>query len=365
MKQALKTTLRELTAIHGAPGFEADVVAYLVEAFKPLTDEIEVDTFGNLYATRHGAESGLRLMLDAHSDEIGCMVKSVEPDGFLRFERLGGTLPVLLVGRKVWVNGHLGVIGVRSGHLQKPEEREKVPPVEEMYIDVGAASAEEVAAMGIRIGDPVTYLSALQAYTNPDRLCGKAIDNRLGCAILLQLFRKLAGTDLAGTVHAVVAVQEEVGLRGAAVAAYKLHPDYAIAVDTFMSGDTPDVHETKEMPVGIGRGPVLLLASGGSRMGNIAHPVMKRWLIEAAERAGVPYQLATVLLKAATDASAIHLAREGIPTGGVGLARRYSHSPVCTFDINDAVGAVELLGAFVADMANHTKERLIPVRAAG
>lgn len=193
--------------------------------------------------------------------------------------------------------------------------------------------------MAISIGDPWVWLSELEQMTNPDRIVGKAIDNRISCAVLLQVMRELQGIELDGTLIALVAVQEEVGLRGAKVAAEHAAPDYAVVVDTFMSGDTPDVSYHREMPTGIGRGPVALLATTG----HIAHAGVVRLMEQAAQRQGVAMQRATVVGKANTDATPIHLAREGVPTAGLGLCRRYSHSPVETMDINDAVGAVKVL----------------------
>lgn len=339
MKAQLIETLRALTALHAPPGFEQPVVRHLRAAFAPLADEVQVDTFGNLYAIRRGAAGGPRLMVSAHSDEIGGIVKSIMPDGFLVIDRLGGVLDALIIGRKLWVSGHLGVVGAKSGHLQSAEERGRVQPMDALYVDVGADTADEVARMGIRIGDPWVWLSELEPLSNPDRLVGKAIDNRASCAVLLQLFRELQGVELAGTLVGLVAVQEEVGLRGARVAAQRAAPDYAVVVDTFMSGDTPDVRYHREMPTRIGAGPVSLLANTG----HLAHRGVVRLLDEAAARAGVRLQPATVIGKSNTDAAAIHLAREGIPTAGLGICRRYSHSPVELLDINDAVATVRVL----------------------
>jgi endoglucanase len=351
MKDQLLATLKELVKLHAPPGFEQPVVRYLRDAFTPLADAVEVDTFGNLYATKKGQREHPRLMIETHSDEIGGVVKSILPDGFLKIDRLGGVLDALILGRKVWVNGHLGVVGAKSGHLQSADERNKVQMLDTMYVDVGASSAEEVARMGIRLGDPWVWLSELEQLTNPERIVGKAIDNRIGCAMLAQLFRELQGVTIDGTLIGVVAVQEEVGLRGAKVAAEHAAPDYAIVVDTFMSGDTPDVNYYREMPTGIGRGPVMLLANTGHIMG----ASMKRIMDDAAQRAGITYQPATVIGKSGTDAGAIHTAREGIPTGGLGICRRYSHSPVETMDLNDAVHGVKWLKAMVEGMETDAK----------
>jgi len=349
MKESLRHTLAELTALDGVSGFEQHVVKHLRCAFSKLADRVRVDQMGNLYATREGDPQGPHLMISAHSDEIGGIVKSIDAEGFLRFDTLGGVLPALLVGRRVRIKGHLGVIGVKSGHLQTREERLTVLPTDQLYIDVGADSAGEVAAMGIGVGDPVAPYSPLLSYTNSDRLCGKSIDDRIGCAIVLEVFRQLVGVPLAGTLHGVICVQEEIGCRGAKVATYRLHPDYAVAVDTFMAGDTPDVDYNKELPASIGKGPVLLLAHSG----HVAHPAVNRYLRQAATKCGVTLQPCTVVGKAGTDSATIHLSRQGVPTSGIGLARRYSHSPVCTMDINDAVDAARLLVQFANDMAQH------------
>ena len=335
---ALYETLEALTALDGVSGFEQDVVRAMRDALAPWVDEVEIDAMGNLYALKKGGE-GPTLMISAHSDEIGAVVKSIEPSGFLRFDTLGGVLPALLNGRRVRVGGHLGVIGCKSGHLQSPEEQRQVVMPDDLYIDVGADDAAEVAAMSIEPGTPVAYWSPLLRYTRKERVCGKSIDNRIGCAIVLETMRALADTTPPGDVLAVICVQEEIGLRGAQVAGYHAQPDCAVVVDTFMSGDTPDVDRYRELPAVIGQGPVLLLANSA----HMGHPAMHRHLRAAAERAGVPLQLTTLVGKAGTDAGAIYIAGHGVPTAGLGLARRYSHSPVCTLDLNDAVGAVAVL----------------------
>ncbi len=350
-KQALYKSLEELTSLDGVSGFEQDVVAHLREALADCADEVTVDSMGNLYARRHGRGTGPHLMLEAHSDEIGGVVKSIDPQGFVRFQPLGGVSAAMLVGRRVRVKGHLGIVGVKSGHLQTPEERKSVLEIEALYIDMGVSSADEARALGIDIGDPIAYHSPLMRLGGGDRVTGKAIDNRIGCAILLELFRELADTTPAGPVTAVIAVQEEIGLRGARVAAYTAQPDYAVVVDTFMAGDTPDVDYFKEMPAAIGQGPVLLLTNSA----HIGHPAVNRFVREAARTANVPLQLATVGQgMAATDAGAIYLARRGVPTAGIGLARRYSHTPLCVLDLNDAAGTQRLLRALIDDMGNHT-----------
>ncbi|NLF65955.1 MAG: M42 family metallopeptidase [Chloroflexi bacterium] len=352
MKEILWQTLEQLTSRAGPPGFEQPVVAFLAEQFAEAGASVSIDPMGNLYAALGPQDAAPHLMISAHSDEIGSLVRHIDERGFLRFDPLGGLSPVLLVGRRVWVAGHPGVIGTKPGHLQTAEERRTAPPVEELYIDVGVDSAEEVAALNIHVGGPVTYDSPLQRFSNPDRASGKAIDNRLGCAVVLQLVRALSGVALQGRLTVVVAVQEEVGLRGATAAARQVDPDYALVVDTLPVGDTPEVAAGR-MPGAIGQGPVIVLAAAGRTAGHVAHPRVAAWLEAAAIEGGIPFQRATSIGYAVTDAAAVHLRGRGIPTGVVGLPRRYSHSPVCTFDINDAVAAVEILVQFAGNMATH------------
>ncbi|MDP3058570.1 MAG: M42 family metallopeptidase [bacterium] len=342
MKEEILHLLKELTAISGLSGQEMLVVKRLVELFGPISDSVKTDSFGNIYAYKRGKAGGPTLMLAAHSDEIGAIVKSVEKSGFLRLEKVGGTIDPLLLGRKVRVNNHLGVIGVKAGHLQSAEERSKVVSSDNLYIDVGAVSDVEVFEMGIKIGDPITYVSELQTMTNTSRVVGKAIDDRIGCALLVKLFELLQGHTLDGDLYAVITVQEEVGLRGATVSTYRINPDYAIAIDTIPSGDTPDIKTMQELPIWLGKGPVIPVLSGGGVRGNLLHPGVKKFLVEAAETAGVPYQLAA-FSGGTTDLSSIHLIREGIVAGALAIPRRYSHSPVEVLDLNDALATLTLL----------------------
>lgn len=353
-KEGIRASLRDLVALHGAPGFEQAPVAYFKKRVEALADSVEIDRYGNVTATRRGRHDHPRLMISAHLDEIGFIVKGIEPDGFLRFDRLGGTADALVLSRRMSVNGHFGVVGAKPGHLQSADEQARRPDVYDMYIDVGASSAAEVARMGIRVGDPITYISELAEFTGGDRVCAKGMDDRYGVAVLLQLLTELPSAAPFGTVHAVGTVLEQVGLRGAMMAAYRLEPDYAIAIDGLSSGDTPDSSPTQDIALRMGAGPVVLLAaSTGSFRGSIAHPAMKRYLLQAAERAEIPVQLATHLTRGSTEAASIHLVREGIPTISIGVPRRYSYSANEVIDLNDAARAVNLLLRFVTEMEQH------------
>lgn len=351
MKSLLARRIQELAAIDGVSGFEQRVVDYMDGAFRSMGLPTEVDRFGNLVATRKGSRGTPTVMVAAHSDEIGAMVKSIDPRGFLRFEKVGGTQDPLLLGRMVSVNGVFGVIGVKAGHLQKGEAEQ--PTYRDMYVDVGASSPVEVEALGIRVGDPIAYISDVRPFSNPDLLCGKAIDNRVGCAMLLQLFEDLQGVDLPGTVFGVVNSQEEVGWRGVQLAGRRLNPDAALVVDTVPSGDTPDTDLQRELNISIGAGPVIALLSGGFPNGYIMTPAMKELLLRLAREEGIPHQPA-LFPGSGSDAIMLHMVGEGIPTGIVNIPRRYAHSPVEVMNLNDAVNSLRLLRSATVALATET-----------
>ncbi|WP_280771203.1 M42 family metallopeptidase [Salipaludibacillus daqingensis] len=343
--------LKDIAAIQGTPGQEMKVVRSLVEKISPYSDEVEIDHMGNIYATIHGSKPGPTMMVSAHSDEIGCVVRDIDDNGFLRIERTGGMIESLLIGRKVNVNGHFGVVGVKAGHLQTPEERKTIPSIYDLYVDVGATSKEEVHNMTIQIGDPISYISDIETFTNADLICGKSIDNRSCCVLLLQLFKELfTEKNFAGKLVGVIAVQEEVGLRGAKVATYKVNPDFALVLDTIPCADTPDSIGSG-YPVGIGRGPVFPALAGGGVRGNIMSPQVKNLLIHYANELDVPYQMA-VMTGATTDLAAVHLEREGVLAGAITFARRYSHSPVEVAHLRDFKQGFDLLKKMITDADN-------------
>ncbi|MFQ6112049.1 MAG: M42 family metallopeptidase, partial [Nitrospinota bacterium] len=240
MKEELRRLLTDLTSLQGVGGQEGPVVRYLKDALSPLADRVEVDPSGNLYAFKKG-RSERTLLLIAHTDEIGCIVSGIDERGFIRFTRMGGVRDNWLPACRVSVGGVFGVVGVRPGHLMSEEEERKVLPTRELFIDVGANSREEVEALGIGIGSPITFESPLTSFHNPDLVCGKAIDDRLGCALVVLLLRELKGEQLPWSLCAAAAVQEEVGLRGARMAAERVKPECAIVLDTIAGGGTPDV----------------------------------------------------------------------------------------------------------------------------
>jgi endoglucanase len=345
LKARLRQELAQLTALDGVSGHEQAVVRRLRDLMEPLADRVEVDALGNLYATRDSGDAP-HLMVAAHSDEIGGLVAAIEAGGWLRLQTVGGVSEAMLVGRKVRVRGVLGVVGVRPGHLQSESERRMAPELEQLYVDLGFDSADDVAAIGIRPGDQITWQSELEAVANEDRVVGKGIDNRISCLLAVELLRSLKGQSLAGPLTVVVAVQEEVGLKGARVAAERVRPDCALVVDTTPCADTPDSQHVHTFPARLGRGPVLQVSSGRQAGGFILLESVRDYLIGIAEAERIPYQLAPFAY-GNTDAASIYVSAGGIPTAAVTIPRRYSHSPVEMLDLNDAVAALRLCRAVV------------------
>lgn len=341
---ALRADLAELTALHAPSGAEQPVIARLRSLFTPLVDAITVDHMGNLTATREGASDAPHILVSAHADEIGAMVASIEPAGFLRLAALGGVQPRLLEGRAVWVGGHNGVIGARSGHLTPRTEHGQGIAMSDLYVDLGVDSAAEVETLGVRIGDPVVVISELRSLAGT-RVSGKGIDNRASCVVLLHLLRRLQSRPLPCCLTALVTVQEEVGLRGAQVAFARLQPDLAIVVDTFPAAGTPDTrHMTYTARVG--QGALITPSSSSEDSGFLISQAARDAMIAAAQGADVPYQLA-VTNRGVTDAAAAHLAGKGVSTLEIKIPRRYSHSPVELLDLRDLAAVLQLVEELV------------------
>ena len=350
MKDDLKKLIIELSAIPGVSGHEGPIARRLAGLLRPHVDEVRVDRMGNVIAHKDGSSPGPKVLFACHSDTIGCIVRSIDERGFLRMFRMGGAIDLLLVGRRVLVNDLPGVIGVRPGHIQTDDERRTVPELRDLYVDVGARSAAEVAEMGIAIGSPIRYHSPVEEMANPDLLCGAYLDNRAGCAALVRLAQGLKA-EFAGTLFLVANTNEETGWRGAQMTAFALDPDVAVAIDTTPSGGVPDVDFYRELPIEIGAGPVIQVASQGLGAGFTAHPGVVDWLRRAAGKAGRRYQLAA-LQNANTDAVLIHMVRGGVPTAALTIPRRYSHSPVEMLDLNDVVALVAILEAAMGDLGS-------------
>lgn len=340
--------LRELVALNGPSGAEEQVAQAVGRMTRPMADSIELDPLGNVIATRRAVGPGARrLALAAHMDEVGLIVRSIDADGFLRIEKLGGTDARVLLGQRVWVRGSqgrlLGVIGTRSIHLLRDVDRTTVPTHAELYLDIGARTAAEVARMGVRQGDPVGFVGELaELGLGSGRFTAHALDDRAGCAILLALLHRFVDEPPPVTLVALFTVQEEVGLRGAQAASRGEPCDLALAVDTTAVDDTPEIGT---MQLRLGGGPAIKIMD----FSHLAHPASRRGLLAAATASGVEVQH-EILTGIGTDAGAMQFGGRGTPAGTLSLGSRYTHSPVEVLDRGDLEAAVALLHQFVLDL---------------
>jgi endoglucanase len=315
---------------------------------KPYADEIVVDKLENVIAIKKGKSPAPKIMLAAHMDEVGLMVKTITKEGFLQFTKMGGIDDRILPAQKVTIfsrkRAFPGIIGSKPPHIQKEDERKKVMAFDELFIDIGAESKEDALALGVAVGDPVGF-DIKYVQLGRDVVMGKAFDNRAGCVAMIETLKMLEKTDY--TVCAVGTVQEEVGLRGAATAAFGVDPDLAIALDVTVAGDTPGIREF-DTSTKIGKGPALSISDSGL----ITHPKVLRWLLDSAEEEKIPYQIEAGLM-GSTDAARIYLTRQGIPSGNISIATRYIHSPVSVLCLKDIENAAKLTVAAIQRISKY------------
>jgi tetrahedral aminopeptidase len=337
--------LKTLTSLHGPSGYEQEVSYFLRDYLKDKADQVEIDPIGNVIAKKKGAKAGPAILLTAHMDEVGFIVKKIEANGFLRFEKLGGNDDRNLVAQTVKLlgeKGHInGMIGTLSAHFAKFDDAQKVRKHSQLYIDVGASSHEEVIDMGIEVGTPITWGTDLQTLGTADepKVRAKSLDDRAGCAVILQVLEEV-GDDFAGELICLFTVQEEVGLRGAKTASEHIEADAAIAIDTTAVSDT--LEQTMDQTLNLGKGTGIKVMDASL----IVPKTMKQQLITLAKYHQIPYQL-EVFTGIGTDGGAVTYANKGIPTGVLSIPSRYTHSAIELVDVGDLLATKELVKAFV------------------
>ncbi len=343
-------TLKLLAEAFGPSGYEDEVRELVVAELKKFCNKVLVDTWGNVIAVKHGKREDLKLMIAAHMDEIALMIKAIEKNGFIRFTGIGGWSDRVLPGQRVIIRTRdgrkvYGVIGIKPPHVVTPEEEKKVIEMKDLFIDVGASSAEEVRKLGIEVGCVAVMDRDFKVLGNGKVATCKAFDDRVGVATMLTAARLLRNVDTEVTVYFVATVQEEVGLRGAMISAFRIEPNIGIAIDVTVAGDVPGTPEA-EFVVRLGKGPAIKVMDRArlAPLGLIAHPRVKDFLIKVAEEEKIPYQL-EVLVGGTTDAAAIAFTRGGVPAGVVSIPTRYVHSPVEVISLEDAFNAAKLVAA--------------------
>jgi putative aminopeptidase FrvX len=320
----VKDLIKRLTETFGPAGSEGPIRELIRKEVEPYVDEIKVDALGSLICLKKGTGGGKKVILDAHMDEIGVIVTHIDENGFLRFSNIGGVSPVVALGQRVYFeNGTFGVIG--SEKLDDIKDLK----LDKLFIDIGATSLEE-AAKKVKVGDMAAFYQP--AIDLGNRMVAKAMDDRIGCAVVIEALKRLKQTQ--HDIYAVFAAQEEVGLRGARVAAYGIDPDVGIAFDVTRTGDTPKAHT---MEVSLGKGAAIKVKD----MSLICHPGLRNYLVKLAEDNDIPYQM-EVLERGGTDSGAIQLTRAGVPAGVISIPSRYIHSPSEMVDLEDVEACVKL-----------------------
>ena len=347
--------LKELTEVHGVPGYEAEVRALMRRYLEPL-GALEQDKIGSVVCRQPGAADTPRVMLAAHMDEIGFMVKHVTKEGFLKFVQLGGWFDQVLLGQRVVVKSAkgdvVGVMGAKPPHLLTAEERTKVVEKKTMYIDIGASTAEEVAAAGVRVGDSVVPLADFRILANPKTYLSKAFDDRVGCAAMVQVMQELLTSGHPNALYGAATVMEEVGLRGATTSVELVNPDVAIVLESDIAGDVPNIKE-EECAVKMGKGPSLLMYD--ARM--IPNLRLRDLAMDTAQELGQPLQV-SVMEGGATDGAPIHLHMLGVPTVVLAVPARHIHSHSAIIHRDDFDGLVRLVVALVRKLDAETVARL-------
>ncbi len=309
--------LEQLCALHGVSGDEEAVRDFILAQITPYTESAVVDAMGNIIAEKKGAQPAkTKLMLNAHMDEVGLIVTHIDSDGYLKFAPVGGIDKRVLCGRSVVIGGGVpGVIGAKPVHLMGADERGKAVPVGELYLDIGASSRQE-AEKAVRLGDTVCFAAPFD--TQNGMIRGRALDDRAGCAILIDMIQ----SDLPYDMTFVFCVQEEVGTRGSRTAAYQVRPQAAIVVETTTAADIAGVPEEKQV-CRLGGGAVLSFMDKGTIYDRAYYDLA----LDTAREAQLPCQIKQAVA-GGNDAGAIHASRDGVRTIAVSLACRYLHSAV-------------------------------------
>ena len=340
-----KTFLLDYLDTPSPTGFEWRGQKKWADYTRRYADTVENDAYGTAWATLKGsAKNAKTVMLEAHADEIGFMVKMITKDGFLYLDRVGGSDVATARGRRIDILGEKGmvrgVIGNTAIHIRDRDD-EKAPKVHELYVDIGASNEKDVAAAGIRVGHPAVYAASVEFF-GKDLVMGRALDSRVGGFIIAQVLRRLAAkkTRPASNVQFVNAVQEEIGGHGARMIAYRLYPDVAICLDVTHATDTPGIDKAKHGDVKLGGGPSVT-------HGTCNHPKVVERLLDSAKKAGVKIQHESSSRYSGTDTDEIFNVRQGVPSGLISLPLRYMHSVIEIANLKDVEKVVQVLVAFV------------------
>ncbi|WP_101844569.1 M42 family metallopeptidase [Halobacillus sp. Marseille-P3879] len=333
--------LKELTDAKGIPGNEREAREVMSRFISPFADEVYTDNLGSLVAKKTGNKKGPRVMVAGHLDEVGFMVTRIDDNGYIYFQPVGGWWSQVMLAQRVTImtrNGDLtGIIGSKPPHILPADQRKKPVEIKDMFIDIGASSREEAKEFGVKPGDSIVPYFEFTQMKNEKMLLAKAWDNRIGCAIAIEVLKHLKGEKHPNIVYGVGTVQEEVGLRGARTSANLINPDIAFGVDVGIAGDTPGVSD-RDASSKMGEGPQIILYDASM----VSHKGLRDFVTDTADAKEIPYQFDS-LAGGGTDSGAIHLSHNGVPALSITIATRYIHSHAAMLHRDDFENAVRLI----------------------
>ncbi|MFC0270246.1 M42 family metallopeptidase [Metabacillus herbersteinensis] len=335
------TMLKDLTDAKGIPGNEREVREVMKKYITEYSDEVYTDGLGSLIAKKVGDENGPKIMVAGHLDEVGFMVTQIDDKGFIRFQPVGGWWSQVMLAQRVTIvtnKGDVtGVIGSKPPHILPLEARKKPVEIKDMFVDIGASSRVEAMEFGVKPGDQIVPYFEFTVMKNEKMLLAKAWDNRIGCAIAIDVLKQLKDESHPNVVYGVGTVQEEVGLRGARTSANLIEPDIAFGLDVGIAGDTPGVSE-KEAMGKMGDGPQIILYDASM----VSHKGLRDFVTDVADELEIPYQYDS-LAGGGTDSGAIHISANGVPALSVTIATRYIHSHAAMLHRDDYENTVKLI----------------------
>ncbi|MGE7750811.1 M42 family metallopeptidase [Lysinibacillus fusiformis] len=333
---------KDLTDANGIAGNERAPREVMKKYIAPYADTVETDNLGSVIAKKVGDENGPKIVVAGHLDEVGFMVTQIDDKGFIKFQTVGGWWSQVMLAQRVTITTRkgdevIGVIGSKPPHILPADVRNKVVDIKDMFIDIGAVSKDEVLEWGVRPGDMVTPYFEFNVMKNEKYLLAKAWDNRIGCAIAIDVMKALQNEKHPNILYSVGNVQEEVGLRGAKTATHKIQPDIGFAVDVGVAGDTPGV-TAKESTSKMGAGPQIVVYDASM----VSHRGLREFVLDVADENNIPYQF-EAMAGGGTDAGSIHVTANGVPALSIGIATRYIHSHAGILHRDDYDNAVKLM----------------------
>lgn len=353
MNHETLTMFKTLTELPGAPGNEHAVRAFMREQMEPYTDEIIQDHLGGIFGVRKGAEDGPRIMVAGHMDEVGFLVTAITDNGMIRFQPLGGWWNQVLLAQRVqiWTDEGpvVGVIGSIPPHLLSEEVRNRPMEIKNMLIDIGADNKKDAEKIGIRPGQQIVPICPFTPMANDKKIMAKAWDNRYGCGLAIELLKEVQHEQLPNTLYSGANVMEEVGLRGAQVAARMINPDLFFALDASPANDASG---NKNEFGQLGKGTLLRILDRTM----VTHKGMREFVLDTAETHNIPYQY--FVSQGGTDAGQVHVSNEGVPSAVIGICSRYIHTAASIIHTDDYAAAKQLLVELVKACDKTTVETI-------